>query len=265
MATKTFALITGAGAGLGKAFAVECAGRGYHLILIALPGSRLNLLSDELSRRYGIQVVYYEFDMTRLDRLLYHINLVKAQFPVSLLINNAGMGGTASILTYPVDLMDKTIQLNIRSSSLVTRSLLPVLMRQPVAYIINISSMAAFTPIAYKVVYPATKAFLTSFSLGLREELATTGVSVSVACPGPMMTNAGTAQRILLQGLKAKLGLMPTTRIAQLVLKKAFEGKAIIVPGRWNAFQYSLMKWLPLSFKTKTVSRQIRKELIPVA
>lgn len=257
---KVYTIITGAGSGLGKAFAVECAKANRHLILIALPGSRLYILAEQLNKAYNVTVRYFEFDMADIQQLQKNIQFIKENFLIDALINNAGMGGTSTILGTSMEVMDKTIQLNMRSTAFMSRAFIPSLLKHSNSYIINIASMAAFTPIAFKTVYPATKAFVTSFSLGLREELCGTNINVSVACPGPIMTNANTSQRILFQGLKARLGLLSTNGIAKLVLTQAFNKKAVIVPGTWNSINQKLMRFLPLQFKTKIVSSQVRKE-----
>ncbi|WP_262709987.1 SDR family NAD(P)-dependent oxidoreductase [Pedobacter frigoris] len=125
----------------------------------------------------------------------------------------------------------------------------------------NIASMAAFTPIAYKTVYPASKAFISSFSLGLREELNDTSISISVVYPGPIMTNSGVSARIIKQGIKGKMGLLSTPEIARVALRQTLVGKAIIIPGFWNRLNQRLMAMLPMEIKLKIVSQAVKKEL----
>lgn len=259
---KLYTLVTGAGSGLGKEFALQCAMQHRNLILIALPGSNLQSLGHQLTKLYHINVEIFEFDMTDIPKLTETVQYISEHYNVNLLINNAGMGGTLPILKSSLQLIDSTMQLNIRSTVLITRLLLPTLIDLHGSRIINIASMAAFTPIAYKTVYPATKAFITSFSLGLREELAGTAVSVSVACPGSMMTNSNVSQRILLQGLKSKMGLLSASRIVQIILKQSSYGKAVIIPGFWNNFNKQLLSFMPPLLKTHIVSKGVEKELL---
>lgn len=86
------------------------------------------------------------------------------------------------------------------ATSLLTHQLLPNLQKSSKAYVLNVSSLAAFSPIGYKTVYPASKAFIHSFSRGLYQELKDTNVFVSVVNPGPMKTNAEVSRRIEEQG-----------------------------------------------------------------
>jgi short-subunit dehydrogenase len=261
MTDRKYALITGASSGLGKEFAIQCAQRGMNVLLIALPGANTHALAEELVLEYGVDAKAFEFDMTDSHELISRINEIADTFSINFLINNAGMGGTSSILDTSLERIDSIIQLNVRSTSLVTRILIPHLMKSESSYIMNISSMAAFSPIAYKTVYPASKAFISSFSLSLREELAGTGVSVSVVYPGPIMTNSLTARRIIAQGLKGKMGLLPTSRIASIALSKTLQQKSTIVPGFINKLNHFLMGLIPESLRLKIISKAVKKEI----
>jgi short-subunit dehydrogenase len=182
-------------------------------------------------------------------------------FSIDFLISNAGIGGTSSLMETSLQRIDDIIQLNVRSTSLLTRLLIPHLLKQPSSYILNVSSMAAFTPIAYKTVYPASKAFISSFSLGLREEFAGTGLSVSVLYPGPIMTNCNTSRRIIHQGMKGKMGLLSTSDIARVALKKTMARYPVIIPGIMNKLNQFLMWFLPLGFRLRIVSKEVKKEM----
>lgn len=144
---------------------------------------------------------------------------------------------------------------------MLTRMLMPQLLKQPESYILNVSSMAAFTPIAYKTVYPASKAFISSFSLGLRQELSSSGLSVSVLYPGPIMTNFSVSRRIISLGAKGRIGLLSTDKIAEIALRKTLAKQSIIIPGMVNSFNYWMMRMLPVEFKLKIVSKEIKKEI----
>lgn len=258
-----YSIITGASSGLGREFAVQCARMKMNLILISLPGSHIQHIASQLQELYGIDVKVYEFDLTDAVELQQKIGHITNHYKINFLINNAGVGGTATIVDCPVRVIDNIIQLNIRSTTLLTRLLLPALMKNKKSYILNISSMAAFTPLAYKTVYPASKAFVSSFALGLRQELFSEGVSVSVVYPGPIMTNSNASVRILLQGFKARIGLLSASGIVAKALRQTLQGKAIIVPGFWNRLNYKLMALIPVLYKTKMISGNIRQELLP--
>ncbi len=261
MTDRNYALITGASSGLGKEFAIQCAQRGMNVLLIALPGGNTASLAENLRLEYGVDVHAFEFDMTDSIELISRVNGIADTYNINFLINNAGVGGTSSILETSLERIDGIIQLNVRSTTLITRLLIPHLMKNESSYIMNISSMAAFSPIAYKTVYPASKAFISSFSLSLREELSGTGVSVSVVYPGPIMTNSLTARRIIAQGFKGKMGLLPTRKIAEIAMDKTIERKSTIVPGYMNKINHFLMGLIPESMRLKIISRAVKKEI----
>lgn len=260
-AMHKYTMITGASSGLGKAFAIECAAMGRHIILIALPGGNTASLARGIALQYGVDVQVFEFDLTDSQALHHHLQHISERYEVDFLINNAGIGGTSPLMETAVESIDRIIQVNVRSTALITRLMLPLLLRNEKSYIMNISSMAAFTPIAYKTVYPASKAFISSFSLGLKEEFAGTGLSVSVVYPGPMMTNSQTSRRIIGQGFKGKMGLLTATAIARLAVRKTLAGSPIIIPGFMNRVNHLLMSLLPAEWKLRIVSREVKKEI----
>ncbi|WP_276480556.1 SDR family NAD(P)-dependent oxidoreductase [Paraflavitalea pollutisoli] len=257
----TYTLITGASAGLGREFAIHCAREGKHLILIALPGGLTDILAHNLTKLFGIDVQVFEFDLTDPVLLQQHLAHITSHYRINFLINNAGTGGTAAIQDTSPEKIDQILQLNIRSTVMITHQLIPHLLKHERSYIMNISSMAAFTPIAYKTVYPASKAFISSFSHGLREELQGTGLTISVVYPGPILTNSNTALRVIRQGLKGKMGLLPTATIARVALKKTLSGAPVIIPGAMNRINHLLMKLMPLNWKLRIVSRAVKKEI----
>lgn len=256
-----YVLITGGSSGLGKELVLQCASAGMNVLLIALPGGNACALAEHIKIEYGTDTVVFEFDITDQALPTEKLEYIGSRYEINFLINNAGIGGTAPFNSSSMEAIDRIIQLNVRATVTVTRMLLPHLLKQEQAFIMNIASLAAFTPIAYKTVYPASKAFISSFSLGLREELCNTGISVSVVCPGAIMTNSNVSQRIVALGLKGRIGLLPTAEIARIAFRQTMAKKAVIIPGIWNRINYRLMNLVPLELKLKIVSGTIKREL----
>lgn len=255
-----FFLITGASRGIGKAYAYELANRGYHLILVASSEERLSVLTDEL-QGLGIEVHYFATDLSIKENLVELANWVNANFELVGLVNNAGIGGTKRFMEADIDYLDKIIQVNIRATSLLCRLLLPNLMRQNQAYILNVSSMASFSPIGYKTVYPASKRFLQHFSIGLYQELKETPVHVSVTHPGPVKTNAYVTERIEKQGIFGKLGLLSPEKVAQISINQLLRKKPVILLGWFNHVLWGLMSLVPNWIKVPLISRTVKREL----
>jgi uncharacterized protein len=256
-----FTLITGASTGLGKELAIECARRKMNLILVSLPGENLPELCAQLSAKYQVVACHYEIDLADKDQVERMAEWVIANFAVNVLINNAGIGGTRSFETTPTDYLDRLIQLNIRATSLLVRLLIPELKMQRKAYILNVSSMAAFSPLPYKTVYPASKAFVYHFTRGLKAELRNTSIRVCVVNLGPIMTNPDVVKRILKQGALARLALIPASAIARISIHNLIRGKAIIIPGYLNRVNVFLMGLIPSGIRLSLSSRVIQREL----
>jgi uncharacterized protein len=260
---KTFAVVTGASGGLGKAFAFELAKRKINLILISLPDEDLSGLAAAL-RKFEVEVQYYETDLTRHENIQTVSEWVNSNFEVSMLLNNAGMGGTRRFLDADFNYLNNIIQLNVMSTSLLTRELLPNLLRQEKSYILNVSSMAAFSPMGFKTVYPASKAFVHHFTRGLYQELKDTNVFVSVVNPGPMKTNKDVTERINRQGWMGKLGLLTPEEVAAISIRQLFKRDTVIMLNFSNGINWLLMKvipiWVRLPLLTKAIEREIKTE-----
>lgn len=255
-------VITGASQGLGNALATACARAGKNLVLLSLPDEGLLGIATVLESKYQIKVFAYETDLTQEDAPEAFVNWLSQQnICVTTLINNAGIGGTSAFDQTSPDFINAIILLNIRALAMLTRLLIPMLLQNRRAYILNISSMAAFSPIPYKSVYPASKAFVYYFSMGLREELRHTGIRVSVMHPGPMQTNRDTSKRIEKQGAFAKWSVVQVEEIASFTLRQMQRGRAIIIPGFINKVSYSLMSIIPHRLQTPILARIFTKEL----
>ncbi len=256
-----FALITGASRGLGKEIARELAQRNYNLLLVSLKGEELAEVSSEMESRYNIKVFYYEADLSESQAVFQVAAWALSKGPVSILINNAGIGGTSAFDEASTEYIDNIIQLNIRATSLLTRLILPELKCRKQAFILNVASMASFSPIAYKTVYPASKAFIWSFSRGLYEELKDTGVFVSVIHPGPMRTNSDVIKRIEKQKFFGRMGVVNTEKIAKIAVNNLLNHDSLIIPGFMNKLNWLMIRIVPVWLRLNLLSRVIKREL----
>ena len=155
------------------------------------------------------------------------------------------------------------VLLNTYALVLLTRLLLPNLKKQGEAYILNIASMASFSPMPYKTVYPATKAFVYSFSRGLDAELKGTGISVSVAHPGGMKTNSEVTQRIENHSWLVQTTTLSSQKVAEICITRLLKKRKLIIPGFFNKVSWLLLKivplWLRLSMMRTSLKREFRK------
>jgi len=258
---RQYVLITGASCGLGKELAKECAKRGMNLLLTALPNEEISTLGDEFSQKYGVEVNTFEADLTKPDELKKLAASISEKYEVKILINNAGLGGAKTFLDATTEYIEQIVLLNMNALVLLTRLMLPKLKRQKNAYILNIASMASFSPMPFKTVYPASKAFVYSFSRGLDAELKGTGVSVSVAHPGGMRTNAEVTHSIENYNFLIRSTTLSVEKVAQICIKSLLKRKRTIIPGFINKISWVLLKITPLWMRLKMMRASISKDI----
>lgn len=182
---KNVALITGASSGIGKELAYIHAERGGDLIIVARSEKALNELKADITRQYKNEVVVIAMDLTQPGagkQVFAQVQSLGIQ--VDVLINNAGFGGLGKFHERPWETDLQMIQLNVVALAELTRQFLPGMVQRKRGKILNVSSTAAVVPGPLQAVYYATKAFVTSFSNALWEELKGTGVTVTNLMPG---------------------------------------------------------------------------------
>ena len=257
--TGKYAVVTGASRGLGRAFAEDLAQRDIPTVLVSSNRS-ISELCEQLRQTYRVDCEYVVADLTRKEEVIAAADEINAKYEVFLLVNNAGLGGSQAFENTDMAYINTIIQLNITAMSLLTRALLPNLLRQDKSFILNVSSMAAHTPVGYKMVYPASKAFINAFSFGLRAEFKGRGLSVSVVCPGAMATSEGIRKRIEKQGFFGKITLVSPEKVARKSISQTFRGKREILV---NPVSYFFSKIVPERVRTAILTKVVRREVEP--
>ncbi|HHJ10570.1 MAG TPA: SDR family NAD(P)-dependent oxidoreductase [Bacteroidetes bacterium] len=259
MNDERYTLITGAGQGLGKAFALECAKRHFNLLLLALPGEKLESFALSLRKNYVIKTDYLEIDLTEPQAAgrIYHW-VHDHHYVLNRIINNAGIGSVGSFTSHDPAFYDKQLDLNIKAVVLLIHYFIEELAAEPDARILNISSLASFFAMPYKAVYASSKGFIYYFSRALRMEYLNTPLRISVACPGPIITNRQVIKRIKDQGRISRIMVLSPEKTARLCLRGMLRGKAFIIPGFPNKFLYWIEKLLPQFIKIKFVASRLR-------
>lgn len=256
-----YALVTGAGSGLGRAIAHELARRGYPLILVSLPGTLDDVAIDFAG--YGNDMVCFPFDLSIESQVRRLIDTINSNYRISVLVNNAGIGGTRRFGEASLDEISRIIQVNIMATAMLTRGLLPNLLAQSKAWVLNVSSLAAFSPTGYKTVYPASKAFVHHFTRGLYQELRSTSVFVSVVNPGPIATNKEICARINRQGPLGRLGLLTPEVAARRAIQKLFSRDTVIILNFGNGLAWLMTRVLPIWIRLPLLTRIVERELQP--
>lgn len=187
-------IITGASSGLGECFARALAADGRELALIARRQERLESLAAELRAQHpGARLTCYPCDLAD-SAARARLGAALAALPAAptLLINNAGLGDYGAFAGADAEQTRRLMQVNMLAPVELTHALLPCLQG---GGIINIASLAADVFLPDFALYAASKAFVASFSEGLRLELAGSGTRVLAVCPGPVHTEFGSVAR----------------------------------------------------------------------
>ena len=259
--SNKFAVIAGASQGIGRAFALELAKRQFNVVLVSLPGQNLGHLSEMIIKEFGVHSFFYETDFSDDDNIRRLATWINENFNISILINNAGIVGSKAFEEAHIDYINTIIQVNIKATALLTHQLLTNLKCQPRAYILNVSSIAAFSPVGCKTVYPASKTFIHFFSRGLYAELKDTNVFISVINPGVMATSEEIKFRIKMQGIIGKLSLLDPAKVAHYAIKRLLMRDTVIMVNPFIWLLSALLPiWIKLPMMTKIVKREIEYE-----
>ncbi|MGM9478362.1 SDR family NAD(P)-dependent oxidoreductase [Pedobacter sp. GSP4] len=249
---STYALITGASKGIGRAMAFALAKRKINLLLVARSTAELQELQTELKSSYGVKVDILSIDLSTAEAPHEVFNWVSENnYRLNILINNAGYGLWGKFSELPLADQLAMCQLNMATLTALCHLLLPNLAKEREAYILNVSSTAAYQAVPTLAIYSATKAYVLSFSRALRFELKNSPVSVSCLSPGPVDT--GFAHRAGLDAFNkmAERFNMKPDDVAEIAVKGLFAKKSEIIPGFTNIISVYANRILPKGFIEK--------------
>ncbi|MEM9261635.1 MAG: SDR family NAD(P)-dependent oxidoreductase, partial [Bacteroidota bacterium] len=203
--TRDWVLVTGGSHGIGRALALECIKRDLAVAIVALPNADLQHMEEELSELPGAVYATLGVNLVETNGVARVQEwLESSNIKIKYLINNAGFGRGGLFEHTAWEEYRTMMQLNNQVMVDLTYALLPM-MKRTKGGIMNMSSVEATLPLPYKTVYTGTKAFVYNYSLALREEFRYYDISVSVLCPGPVITNEDGLKRVKAMGTLAKI------------------------------------------------------------
>lgn len=247
-------LITGAAGGLGRAFAVECAKRGFNLLLTDINGAGLESLRAGIVRRYGAQVHAFACDMTQSEALDFLFAYARnIDFRIDMLVNVAGGDSEGAFMQRDAASIARVVRLNVLATLDATHKALEVRNPELPFHIVFVSSLASMYPMPLKAAYAASKRFLLDFSLAIRQELMGENVTVTTLCPAGLATTNHAMSGMAAQGFMGSATANNLEVITKKTIDMAFKGRFLYVPGILNKCLYGVSKLIPRGVMAKMI------------
>jgi len=236
-ASEKCAVVTGASSGIGEAFVHLLADEGYRLVICARNEGELNRVAGIVGSKRVADVTAIPLDLsTREAGDVLGAELAARGLSPEVVINNAGYGLTGHAAEIGLGPQVNMTDLNVRSVTDLALRFLPDMIERGRGGIINVSSIAAYLPGPGMAVYFASKAYVTSFTDALHEELRGSGVTATALCPGPVRTdfqNRSGMNRLRI----VKFARMQTAEyVAQAGWDGFKRGSRVVIPGALNEF-----------------------------
>ncbi len=255
----SWALVTGASSGIGKAFARQLAAKGLNVVVAARRKDRLDKLVTELENEYGVKARAVVVDLTA-PGFLELIETAVSDIEIGLLINNAGSGVPGAFLKQSMASRTKVIQLNVTAPMQLAYHFGQQMSQRKRGGIILVSSISAYMGTPYMSNYAATKAYLLTLGEGLNVELKQNGVDVSVLVPGPTRTEMAEAEGTDFSDMPNMMW-MDAADVAAAGLN-ALGQKAAVVPGGVNKMMSFMMtRMMPRKVASNMFGGMMKKSM----
>jgi len=245
---RKLALVTGASAGLGEAFARAYAARGLDVALVARRADRLEALAAELRSAQGVEALVIPADLSLFEA---HVPVMAALASqgreVDVLVNNAGFGIAQSFAGVPWARQRDFLMTMVVTPCALAYAVIPGMVARGGGAIVNIASLAAFSPgVAGNSLYPGAKSLLVKFSQALEAEYGPKGIRVTAVCPGFTKTEFAKEAGVheIMQSENRRLW-QTSEQVVEETLRANEAGKLVLVPGWHNKIAAVLMKTLP--------------------
>ncbi|HUI50109.1 MAG TPA: SDR family oxidoreductase [Acidimicrobiia bacterium] len=235
------AMITGASVGIGEQFARQLSERGHDTVIVARDAARLEVLAKEIESGGATRAEVLVADLTDAAQLA---RVEERAHAVDVLVNNAGFGTFGSFHTLDIDTEIREIDLNVVALVRLTHAAASAMAERGRGGILNVSSLAGFQPGPSNATYGATKAFVTSFTEAVHEELKGTGVRVTVLCPGFTHTEFQERANVPASDLPGFLW-QEAPEVARAGLDGLARNRAIVIPGAANKVMGNLSAVTP--------------------
>lgn len=252
LTTMPRALVTGATAGIGHCFVTELAARGHDLVIVARDSARLETVAAELRDRHGVDVDVLTADLTTSFGLAAAAGaLTSSSRPVDLLVNNAGSSFPGWFGTTDVADEDAQLDLLVRAPMHLMDAALKAMSGRRGGAVINVASVAAFTP---RGTYSAHKAWLVNLSQWAHLQYADVGITVQALCPGFVRTEFHQRMGADTSGIPRWMWLK-APKVVKASLKDLERGRAISIPTLRYKVLATLSRLAPAGFVARVAKR----------
>ncbi len=257
-----YAIVTGASQGLGEAIVMELAQRGFGIVAVARSADKLAMVAERAGSLNGGRAHALVLDVAAPDGVARILSFVaERSLQVTCLVNNAGQGLFGRFRDVPVEDQLRMMHLNMDVPVRLTHALLPQLRMADRAYVLNVGSMVAYSPLATMSAYSGSKAFVWRWSRSLRLEERGGPVRVTCVNPGSIITGfTARANMTSMDELARKFGTGPEP-VARTAVKAMLRGRAEVVPGAMNAVMATLQQLLPTGLIERVASGVYIKHL----
>ncbi|WP_405183114.1 SDR family oxidoreductase [Nocardia sp. NBC_01377] len=246
MPTRT-ALVTGASAGIGASFARHLASQGYDLLLVARRAERLEALAAELRAEYDVRCAVFAADLSDPAAPAAITEHAAAEgIDIDILVNNAGLSGKTAFAETPWGTLAAEIQLMVTAVTELSHRVVPGMKERGWGRIVNLSSLAAFSPPGASLLYTGVKSYVLNISQSLDMELKPHGIHVTALCPGFTHSEfhdvMGTRDEA--NNLPGLLWQQPDDVVCE-GWQAVMNGKPVCVPGTVNKVVAAAMRPIP--------------------
>lgn len=247
---SAWALVTGAGSGIGRCYALRLAALGYNLVLAGNRPEPLEAVGREIGTAApGTQVRTASIDLARIGAAEELHDFTRREgIEIDVLINNAGIFSFCDLLRTPAERIERIILLHDLTNTEMCRLYAADMVRRGRGgHILNMSSYSLWMPFPGLSLYSASKAYLRSFSVAFAKEVREAGIRVTAVCPAGVATDLyGLTPRWQRIGLRVG-ALISADACARRGLRGLWRGRRTIVPDWWNRLWIPLCKLLPMA------------------
>ena len=263
---RRLALITGASAGIGAAFARAYAARGFDVALVARRRDRLEALAAELTARHGVQALSIAADLSRPDAQVPIMEALAAHGrSVDVLVNNAGFGIPRYFTDAPWREQQDFLMTMAVAPCALAYAVIPGMVERRWGRIVNVASIAGFAPgVAANTLYPGVKGLMIKFSQALDAEYRDQGLKITAICPGSTESEfAAEAGYQHLVDRSPSPFVQTADRVAEIAIRGNEAGRVVVIPGWHNRVAVAIMRLFPEPLVRAVINAGAAKYRLP--